>query len=411
MIDEQRPYRALVLPFGLFQVLPNLPKLDPTSDEFDLVRAIEYAASPIHYIVGRDDTNTASAFITDLRNAELSRDLNMYRGFSPATEVSAEGLASPNWGKTFKFKKGDNGAFHGIYAGAGLYFSMKTAAMLDPALAQLFASETPVFAPNATFNLTNDTESQFGMAITGGYRARFALPSSMRGGTTSGNVFSNINEGLQGLYVGVNFHYLHGFEYEHFQPTAQLKTNAAGLLANTSTVIIDRTNASSGSGFSTDVGVAAVVGRWQVGVGVNGIGNRITWTGAEQTRYALDSLFNGGEFNDSQPVPVGDVRVELPVDTRGNASYNAEKWTAITEFGHGFNGTTFRAGFEERLGRVQLRGGARYIKERWEPTGGAGFNFTDRFGIDCGLFSTSANFERKRHLAIAFSLRFMAKNR
>ena len=105
MVDEQRPYRAIVLPFGLFQILPNMPKLDPTSDEFDLVRAIEYAASPIHFIIGRDDTNTASAFITDLRNGELSRDLNVYRGFSPATSVAAEGLASPNWGYTFKFRK------------------------------------------------------------------------------------------------------------------------------------------------------------------------------------------------------------------------------------------------------------------------------------------------------------------
>ena len=62
-------------------------------------------------------------------------------------------------------------------------------------------------------------------------------------------------------------------------------------------------------------------------------------------------------------------------------------------------------GVKRRLGG-SLR---RYIKERWEPTGGAGYNFTNRFGIDVGLFSTSANFERKRHLAIAFSLRLMAK--
>src|SRR5687768_2551890 len=51
MVDEQRPYRSIVLPFGLLQVLPNLPKVDPTKDDFDLVRAIEYTASPIHYIV------------------------------------------------------------------------------------------------------------------------------------------------------------------------------------------------------------------------------------------------------------------------------------------------------------------------------------------------------------------------
>jgi hypothetical protein len=414
MIDEQRPYRALVLPFGLFQVLPNLPKLDPTKDDFDLVRAIEYAASPIHYIIGRDDTSTASAFITDLRNGELNRDLTVYRGFSPATDVSAEGLASPNWGHTFKFKKGDNGAFQGIYAGAGLYFSMKTAATIDPALAEIFASPDPIYKPNTSFFMSNDTESQFGMAVTGGYRARFALPGGMSGGTTNNNVFGASNEGLEGLYVGVNFHYLHGFEYERFQPNARLDTDAQGkLFVNLSKgfpVTIDRTHATSGSGFSTDFGVSIVSGHWQAGVGVNGIGNRIVWTGAEQTRYVLDSLFTGGEFNDLPTVPVADVRVELPVDTRGNVSYNSGNSTIISEFGHGFNGTSFRAGGEQRFGRFQVRGGARYIKERWEPTGGAGFNFTDRFGIDCGLFSTSANLERRRHLAIAFSLRFMAKN-
>src|SRR6476646_6700933 len=62
MVDEQRPFRAIVLPFGLFQILPNLPTLNPTSDDFDLVRAIEYAASPINYIVGRNAGNAASAF-------------------------------------------------------------------------------------------------------------------------------------------------------------------------------------------------------------------------------------------------------------------------------------------------------------------------------------------------------------
>ncbi len=57
------------------------------------MRSIEYAVSPIHFIIGRDDTDTASLFITDLRNGTLNRDLNTYRGFDPATSVVAEGLA------------------------------------------------------------------------------------------------------------------------------------------------------------------------------------------------------------------------------------------------------------------------------------------------------------------------------
>ncbi len=176
MVDEQRPYRPIVLPFGLFQIIPNLPKLDPTSDEFDLVRAIEYAASPIHFIIGRNDTKTTSEFITDLRNGTLNRDLNTYRGFDPATSVSAEGLASPNWGHTFKVHDSDDGSFQGIYVGAGPYFSMRAAAAIDPALAALFASPTPVYVPNTSFYMSSDTESQFAMAITGGYRTRIGWP-------------------------------------------------------------------------------------------------------------------------------------------------------------------------------------------------------------------------------------------
>ena len=412
IVDEQRPYRAIVLPFGLLQILPNLPKLNPTKDEFDLVRTIEYAASPIHYIIGRDDTSSASAFITDLRNGELSRDLNDYRGFAPSTSAAAEGLASPSWGYTFKFKKNPNGSFQGVYAGGGIYFSMNTAAEIDPELAAIFASPTPVYVPNTSFYMTNDTESQFGMAITGGYRGRFAWAGASTGGSASAG---GGNQALEGLYIGANVHFLRGFNYEHFQPAARLDTDAQGLLTvNLSQgfpVTITRTQSGSGTGISVDVGAAGIVGQWEFGVGVNGIGNHMTWSGAERTSYVLDSLFSGGEFNDFPAIPVDDVRVELPVDIRGNALYDSGKWMAVTEFGHGFNGGSLRLGYEQRLGRVQLRGGARYIKERWEPTGGAGYNFTDRFGIDVGLFSTSANLERRRHLALAFSLRLMTKQK
>jgi hypothetical protein len=397
MVDEQRPYRAIVLPFGLLQVLPNWPKLDPTSDEFDLVRTIEYSASPIHFIVGRDDTDTASAFITDLRNGELNRDLNVYRGFSPATSAYAEGLASPNWGKTFKFRQSTGGAFQGIYAGAGPYFSMQTAATIDPALAAFFASETPIYTPNTSYYMSNDTQSQLALAITGGYRGRFAIGAG--------------REPQEGIYVGANYHYLHGFHYEHFVPSARLDTNAAGMLTVNPglglPVTITRTDAESGTGFALDAGVAAVVNRWEVGLGVNGIANRMEWKGARRTVYALDSLFTGGEFNDLPSVPAGDIEVELPVDVRANVAYNANVWTAIAEYGHGYNGTTFRTGWEQRLNVLQLRGGARYIKERWEPTGGVGVNLSRRFGVDVGFFSTSANLERTRHLGIGVSMRLM----
>jgi hypothetical protein len=405
MVDEQRPYRAIVIPFGLlFQVLPNRGKLNPTDDEFDLIRSIEYAASPLHYIIDRDTTDSGETFVTDIRNGELSRDLNAYRGFVPANDVFAEGLASASWGGTIKIRNNPNGTFQGIYVGAGPYFSMQTAATIDPALTALLGSPTPVVARNTSFHLTNDTIAQTALAITGGYRGRIAWPAGVGTGGP-----------LEGLYVGANYHYLRGFRYEDFDVRARLDTDNAGLLTVNPALgfplLIGRTTSESGRGFAIDMGVAGVVGSWQFGFGVNGIANRIEWTDVERTDYLQVSLTSGdGEFIDSPTVPVPDARVELPVDVRANAAYNAELFTVIGEFANGFNGTSVRGGYEQRLGPIALRGGGRYVRERFEPTFGAGFNLSDRVGLDVALFGTSANVERDRHLGIAVSLRLIRGN-
>ena len=132
MIDEEREYRAIVLPFGLIQVFRDFKKLNPSNDEFDLVRTIEYAAAPLHYTIGRDSSDTkADEFIVDIGNGELSPDLNDYKGFIPVNQPAAAGLAAPNWGKTFSVRQGDAGSFQGIYVGAGPYVSMRTAPAID----------------------------------------------------------------------------------------------------------------------------------------------------------------------------------------------------------------------------------------------------------------------------------------
>ena len=84
MIDEERQYKTIVLPFGLIQVLRDFDRLNPSNDDFDLVRTIEFAASPLHYTVGRDRSDSrADDFIVDIGNGELSRDLTTTRGSFP----------------------------------------------------------------------------------------------------------------------------------------------------------------------------------------------------------------------------------------------------------------------------------------------------------------------------------------
>ena len=398
MIDEQRDYTSIVLPFGLIQVLSNRNIFDPNSKEFDPIRSAEYAAAPIHYVIGRNSTsNTGEAlFVSDIRNATLSRDLSRYRGFVPASSLLGEGLAAPNFGGTIKIKK--NGSnFQGIYVGAGPYLSMHSDATIDQGLINVLS--TGVNAPNAQFPIINNDEFQLALAVTGGYRGRFAWPTGVGSGSDR-----------DGLYVAANYNYLKGFQYQKIDMTIRLDTDNTGLITvrpATTPLVINQSEASDGRGYAIDVGVGAVIDHWEVGFGANGLGNRIDWTGVKRTRYQLDSLLSGdSDFKSTTAVAVGDTRIELPVDYRGSVGYHTDRWSAAAEVGQGFGGKSLHAGYEQRLGRVELRGGARYTTEKWNPTGGIGFDFSPKVSLDVAAYGTHANVERKRQAAIAFSIRF-----
>jgi hypothetical protein len=400
MIDEQRDYTSIVLPFGLIQVFKDLSIYDPNSSKFDPVRAIEYAASPMHYGIDRGNTNTGEElFVSDIRNATLSRDLTRYKGFIPANDLLAEGLVAPNFGGTIKVYKGARGSFQGIYVGAGPYLSVLSSSVFDPGLTGVLT--TGVNVPNALFPITNVDEGQLALAITGGYRGRFAWGSGIGSGSPR-----------EGLYVALNYNYLRGFEYEHDAMAITLRTAANGLIVDASNIVLNRQHATDGRGYSLDAGIGVVIDRWEVGVGANGIGNRIEWRGLRQTIYTLPSLTSGNsDFISTSTVAVADTRVILPVDYRANVAYYSDVWSAAGEVGHGFGGTSFHAGLERRFGRIELRGGGRYSFDKWNPTGGVGFDLSRRVSLDLAAYGTNANVERTRHTAIAASIRLNHLNR
>lgn len=402
MIDEAREYRAIVLPLGLLQVLRDRDVFNPHSDEFDIVRSVEYAAAPLHYVVGRNSgsSDAGRQLSRDIRNATLSRDLNVYRGFVPARQPAAEGLTHTTFGFTIPLVRSDAGS-HGLYIGAGPYLSMRTSLDLDERLIAILASETNVYRPNAQFRLGVDSGGQAALALTGGYRGRFGS----RGGDPATS--------RDGVYVALDYNYLHGFRYEDTDTALRLDTDSQGLLTINpfapSALVVGRDHASSGRGFAIDVGAGVVVDRVEVGFGVKGLVNRIDWNDVERTTSALGNLFLGGAFLESPPQPVGDRRVALRRDYRGYAAYRFGSGVAVGDVGRGFQGTSFHGGYEHNAGAVDLRGGALFNRDRWQPTGGIGLNMGDRFSIDMAAYGTSANVERKRRMAIAVSLRFNAR--
>ncbi|HTI43722.1 MAG TPA: hypothetical protein VL693_17975 [Vicinamibacterales bacterium] len=402
MIEEEGQYKSIVLPFGLIQVFRDFDRLDPSKDNFDVILTMEYAAAPLHYTFGRDAASAGqttpglNTFVTDIRNATLSRDLNRYRGLAPANQPRAEGLASPNWGKTIRVKTGPGGAFQGVYVGAGPYLAMQTDVHFDQQLIDVLGSSTDVYVPNATMRLGTATRGQMAAAFTGGYRARFALPSAA--------------SERDGVYLAANYNFLRGFDYEDVNLALRLDTDRTGLLTIDPQLIspmtVTRDHATSGTGRAIDVGIGVVVNRWDAGFGVNGIANRIKWTNVERTSYSLNNLFLGGDFLNGLAQPIGDLRITLPVDYRGNVGYRADKWSAVAEAGKGYGGNSFHGGYEYRFDALAVRGGGIYSREMWNPTGGVGINLGPRVAVDVAMYGNAANIERKRHPAMAVSLRF-----
>jgi hypothetical protein len=397
MIDSERNYTAIVIPIGLFQVLSDTDVFDPNNKKFDPILAVEYAATPFAYVVGRGSSSNPgeTAFVNDVRNANLSNiKFSKYKGFVPASDILAEGLVSPDFGFTIKVHKGERGSFQGIYIGAGPYLAMHSQSNIDPKLIDVLT--TGVDKPNTTFNLSEADEGQGALAITGGYRGRFAWPEGVGSGSDR-----------DGLYVAANYNYLKGFGYTNDTLAVGLLTDNNSVVTGASNINVHHEDATSGTGMALDVGVGAVIGPWEFGGGIRGLANHITWTGAEQKTLTLQNLTSGNSnFVEGPTTAIGDVRVELKKDYRGNIGYYGEGFAVIADVGDGFGGSSFHGGVEKKLGAIDVRGGARYTVSKWNPTFGVGFNLGKTVSIDVAAFGTTANIEQKHETAIAASIRF-----
>jgi len=400
LAEEQGPYRAIPVPLGLFQVLRHLKVFDPNDPDFDPVRAVENLASPMHFTFNRGTSGPGSNLIGDLVNGRVSRDLNSYRGFAPASNVDSQGLWAPSWGKTIRVA-GDKatGSSHGIFVGAGPYVSLGTNLKIDQNLIDVLASSTNVYRPNTTFRIGDLTTGQGAIAITGGYRGRLAVFDMTRKNAGS----------RDGVYIAMDYHNLRGVHYDTADIALRFDTDQSGritLQPNTTPITVARTTSKTGHGFAVDLGTAVIVNGWNFSAGANGVGNRITWESLRSEQLVLQSLFQGGNFvRRPLAAPTGTREISLPVQYSGAGGYRSKRWAAQTEVAHGLQGLSIHSGVEYWLGPVVLRGGSRRQLDRWHASTGIGLNLTRRFGIDLAVYQTTANIERKQKIGLALSLR------
>jgi hypothetical protein len=400
LVGTTREYRSIGIPLGLFQVFENFNVFRPGHEDFNPLHAMELAASPLHYTFNRDESGPGNELVKDLIKSEFSRNLSDYKGFTPDSQIDAAGLLSPNWGMTFKVRKTGDSGYQGFYVGAGPYVSVGTSVSIDQDLINFFADPSAPSPANTQYQIGDITGIQGAMAITGGYRAR--LPVSLAR-LSAGSSDRN------GVFVAVNFNYLHGFHYENADLDVLIETDNTGQLTLTPSsrpIVVDRIWSENGKGFSVDVSTQLVTDRWNAGFAVEGIGNRIDWEDLDAERWELTALTTGVDFISSPlAAPAGPLRVTLPVRYSTNAGVRIAGLATGMEYRHGLQKNEFHAGAEYSLLLLEFRGGLRYSRPKWNPTAGLGLNLGKRIGIDVAGFGTSTNAERNRKVAMALSLR------
>jgi hypothetical protein len=390
-VAESREGRSFVVPLGLIQALLDKNTFNTSSRDFDPARLVEYAGNPLHLQFGRSRSSAGASFVHDVRNSSLSRDLNDYRGFVPAS-FAANGMASPKWGHSFALNKAGSGPRHSIYGGGGPQLALQTRLHADPILVDVLGADAPAYVGRQRFGIDNQTTGQLVAAMTGGYRGRFPLAAT-----------------TDEAFVSLNVNYLHGIRYEEIDLALRLETDESGHLSSETgapPLAFDRNVSSKGRGMSLDVGAGFVAGRWEVGVSASNLAHRLTWRNLTQRTYSLNSLFSGlGRFDTTSPIPLADVRSSVPVDYRGNLAFRGRTLSLQSEIGREFDRLSFRGGVEHALSRIHTRVAAAYVDDTWHPTAGLSVGLSRRLWIDLAGFTTSANVERQQRFALATSIR------
>jgi len=403
--DVTKKYSSFGLPLGLIQIYRHRDAFNPKDKvNFNPLLAIEDLSNPMHITFGRQSETQGELIVRDLVNGNLNRDLSAYKGFVPKSPMAMSGTFTPDYGKTIRLLKVGK-LYQGIFVGAGPYLTASTYLDIDPSLLSNWSGSSLGIPANASLHFDNLTQSQAALSITGGYRGRYAAPKALRSENGGDN---------DGVFVSVNYHYIHGFHYDSDISNARFDTDTAGLIALSipaqPPVVVDRTWSNSGKGRAVDFGTSVVTGPWDFHVTANGVGNQIVWDNPTHQQYTLsfllDGLSSGMDFvKTSLPVTASTITVKLPVQYAGGAEYNAKKWTGRGQLARGVNGREYHFGGEYHFGPLDLRGGGRVVHQVFNPMGGAGLNLTKHFGVDAAVFTTISNAQQDRRASVAISLR------
>jgi len=385
------PKFSIPVPLGLIQFfkdhpigqLRHDPMFTPESTAFNPVALMDVIFNPpIFYEVRKAPTPINDVEFTIGRN-QLIVDLGASKVLVPEQDF---GL-----GTTSRLLDAGFG-FAGFHVGVMGFLQYDVAFTLDSTLRSFLTSDSSA-RPNTPYFLNTDGTAQAGFAPTLSYAGRL-----LRG--------AGGDDTDDGFYLGGALHYYMGATYARAVGPAGFTTGNP-VLASTPSPLLNgnlyTSNKPFGHGVGGDVGLVWISGPFEVGLGANDIGAKLTWDHTKIQRFVFDTALN--KILDSVVVADTTSKTTLPITYLANAALHMGTGTIVGgDVVNTGRGTIIHVGVEQRTGPFALRGGVSRDQRRKMQFGfGGGLKFGS-IGLDVGFWTHSNSLSTQRAITMATSI-------
>ena len=385
------PKFSIPVPLGLIQFfkdhpigqLRHDPMFSPESTAFNPIALMDVIFNPpIFYEVRKAPTPINDVEFTIGRN-QLIVDLGASKVLVPEQDF---GL-----GTTSRLLDAGFG-FAGFHVGVMGFLQYDVAFTLDSTLRSFLTSDSSA-RPNTPYFLNTDGTAQAGFAPTVSYAGRL-----LRG--------AGGDDTDDGFYLGGALHYYMGATYARAVGPAGFTTGNP-VLASTPAPLLNgnlyTSNKPFGHGVGGDVGLVWISGPFEVGLGANDIGAKLTWDHTKIQRFVFDTALN--KILDSVVVADTTSKTTLPITYLANAALHMGTGTIVGgDVVNTGRGTIIHVGVEQRTGPFAVRGGVSRDQRRKMQFGfGGGLKFGS-IGLDVGFWTHSNSLSTQRAITMATSI-------
>jgi hypothetical protein len=371
--------RHISIPLGLIELASHPPVFDPKDPKFNAFELADMLYDlPWNLRLGDSPAPASDIAISIARNRLVVNLGDAARIFP--TDGMRMGLV----------ENGPDISFgHSLSIGAGTLIHYQDHLTLNDALQGALANGQ-AFLPVTNYGIADDAQGQ----VAAGLKLSYA--TLVFGGNPDPKQPVDL-----GVYAGARAKLLRGIAYADAHGVAGVTTPDTlfgndSLTVNYNAIYRTADPAGGGMGYGLDLGVAAVLGGIEAGIGVNDVSTRIHWkTRLRESRR--DSLGNDVSTDLAVDQPFTST---VPTTITANVATHLGPTLLAADAVRGPLEWSAHSGAEQWLGNVALRAGLALDDNREvQYACGAGFKL-GHFGIDLALATNSRNVARTRSLEL-----------